>query len=100
MSAHPPDISAALAEELERMPMCTLKISGADVLQIITMLQLALRHPNFREENAGLAPLEALNAAEFVRHFIATIRANMAEYPTVQLVIDYNFRELDMPRPC
>ena len=82
----------ALAEELNRAPAFQLQISGAELLQIVSFLQLALRHPSLDAEQAC--------ATLYVRGFIASAREGFGGFPTVQLVIDSNNGHTEVPRPC
>lgn len=87
-----PELTAALAEELSRTPDYHLQLSGAQLLQIMSLLQLALRHPSL-EDDADAVTV-------FVRGFIASVREGFAGFPVVQMVLDSNGMGLAMPRTC
>jgi hypothetical protein len=87
------ELTAALEAELGRMPSVTLCVSAAELLQMVTLLQLAIRHPGI-EASQGSAL-----AAQFARRFIASIRDGLSEFPAVQQVIALN-GAVGNDRPC
>lgn len=89
-----PQLTAALAEELSRTHDFEMTLSGAQLLQLVSMLQIALRHPSLQDE--------AECTTLFVRAFIASVREGFGGFPIVQMVIDKNGagEAVTMPRPC
>lgn len=86
-----PAITAALAEELSRAPDFSLSLSAAQLVQLVSMLQLAMRHPQLEDD--------ADSVTQFVRGFIASVRAGFEGFHVVQMVIDKNGGGMDT-RPC
>ncbi len=76
---NPEAFAAALAEELDRLEVFELELSGHELLQIVLTLQVALQHPAF---NGADLPLQ------LVRGFIERARQAFEGFPSIQMTID------------
>jgi hypothetical protein len=84
-----------LAAELVRAPPHQLVLRADQMLQIIGMLQLALRHPDFEDDDC-----EHQMTVKFVREFIETVRDDgFKGFPAVQRLIDEG-DDSEITLPC
>lgn len=70
----------ALAAEVSAAPDRRLDLTAAQLLQLISVLQVGLRHPTIREDGAA--------TVEFCERFIAVVRDGFDGFPTIQMAID------------
>lgn len=91
-------LEESVGRELERCPPFTLELSAAQLMELVSLLQLALRHPAMvRHEHQG--------TTLFARGFVQSVREGFAEFPLLQMVIDRGsapdpFGGMDASRPC
>lgn len=84
----------AIGAEMERMRTYKVELQGSDLVQIVSFLQIALRHPTFHEEGPHQQP------AHTVRRFVAFVRTMFEGFPAVQQLIDLNGNTDQPSGPC